>query len=73
MRRQWHTATSNSLPSIRKMDRLADLGTKPLFQLIALAIVLLLTDLHFGYGVAAAGAWTLWIWLSRRSPLPGMR
>lgn len=55
------------------MDRLADLGTKPLFQLIALAIVLLLTDLHFGYGAVAAGVWTLWIWLSRRPSFPGMR
>ena len=64
----WDTGTSNSMPLIR-MEALADLGTKPLFQLIALTIVLLLTDLHFGYGAVAAGLWILWIWLSRRHAL----
>ena len=42
------------------------LGRQPLFQLLGAIIVLLIADTDAYWGIAAAVAWILWIWISSR-------
>jgi hypothetical protein len=45
-----------------------DLGRQPLFQLLAAAIVLLVTDARPLYGLAAAAIWIAWVAWSTLTP-----
>jgi hypothetical protein len=48
------------------MEFLFVLARKPLFQLLAAIIVLLLTDMHPAYGIAAALVWAAWIYTAKQ-------
>jgi hypothetical protein len=45
-----------------------EIGRQPLFQLLAAAIVLLVTDAAPLYGLAAAAIWIAWVAWSTLSP-----